>query len=204
MTLILPADVQRTALKEWASVCHALLIGKQVLLFRKGGIIERNGEFELETPSFFVYPTFLHQDESRLQPEYAHFIEEAKQYEIDEHHVQIALYCKAEQIYQARHITTLEEHPEWYIWRNQHIQDTWQWKPEKPAYIILVRAYKISLPFIVESLAEYGGCVSWIDLQQAIPELILKPVIPDNEFNELSNKIKTILHTSEAIYSGGL
>src|SRR6476469_947176 len=50
------------ALKEWATVCHALETGRQMLLLRKGGIYEAAGEFELENPQFLLFPTYLHQN----------------------------------------------------------------------------------------------------------------------------------------------
>src|SRR5437762_14278621 len=55
------------ALKEWASVCSALEEGRQILLLRKGGILEAIGGFELEHPQFFLFPTYLHQNAQMLK-----------------------------------------------------------------------------------------------------------------------------------------
>ena len=63
-------DVNRTALKEWASVVEALKEGRQVLLLRKGGIAERRGAFRVEQAAFSLYPTFLHQDKQYIRPEF--------------------------------------------------------------------------------------------------------------------------------------
>ena len=42
------------ALKEWASVCKALEEGKQILLLRKGGIMEFRKGFEMKHNEFFL------------------------------------------------------------------------------------------------------------------------------------------------------
>src|SRR6184192_2764781 len=55
------------ALKEWASVCNALKDGRQMILLRKGGILEAIGGFELEHPQFFLFPTYLHQNAPMLK-----------------------------------------------------------------------------------------------------------------------------------------
>src|SRR3954471_13619524 len=55
------------ALKEWASVCSALEEGRQMVLLRKGGILEAIGGFELEHPQFFLFPTYLHQNAQMLK-----------------------------------------------------------------------------------------------------------------------------------------
>src|SRR3954465_5772349 len=50
------------ALKEWQIVCDALASGRQILLLRKGGILEAIGGFELEHREFLLFPTFVHQN----------------------------------------------------------------------------------------------------------------------------------------------
>src|SRR3954447_14252178 len=57
------ADNKRvnTALKEWASVISVLSTGQQVVLLRKGGIVEAKRGFELLHPEFLLFPAFEHQ-----------------------------------------------------------------------------------------------------------------------------------------------
>ncbi|MGH9628683.1 MAG: DUF1802 family protein, partial [Bryobacteraceae bacterium] len=58
------------ALKEWASVVSALGTGRQILLLRKGGIVEaRRGGFELRHHEFLFFPTYEHQHADSLKPE---------------------------------------------------------------------------------------------------------------------------------------
>ena len=51
-------NVTIAALKEWAIVCKALEEGRQVLLLRKGGIMEYRQGFEVKHNNFLLFPTF--------------------------------------------------------------------------------------------------------------------------------------------------
>src|SRR6516225_6930416 len=51
----------RHAFKEWAVICRALAEGRQALILRKGGIAEEGGAFAVEHRTFWLYPTYVHQ-----------------------------------------------------------------------------------------------------------------------------------------------
>lgn len=63
-----PTSLQ-VALKEWATVCHALESGRQMVLLRKGGVSDAGGTFEVKHPQFLLFPTYLHQNLTMLKPE---------------------------------------------------------------------------------------------------------------------------------------
>src|SRR3990172_8211595 len=50
------------ALKEWATVVHALENGEQTVILRKGGILETVSGFKIEAKKFLLFPTFEHQE----------------------------------------------------------------------------------------------------------------------------------------------
>ncbi len=56
----------RIAFKEWAVICRALAEGKQALILRKGGIAEAGGAFRVEQTRFWLFPTFVHQQETGI------------------------------------------------------------------------------------------------------------------------------------------
>ncbi|HEX8464312.1 MAG TPA: DUF1802 family protein, partial [Abditibacterium sp.] len=58
------------ALKEWAITCEALAQGRQLVLLRKGGLLDEDGSFSLEHGQFFLLPTYLHQEEALVKPEH--------------------------------------------------------------------------------------------------------------------------------------
>src|SRR5258708_3970999 len=65
------------AFKEWAVSCDALGSGKQVMLFRKGGIKEKNHEFKVEHPHFYLFSTYEHQDQESIKAEYRPLLAES-------------------------------------------------------------------------------------------------------------------------------
>ena len=46
------------ALKEWAVVCRALEEGRQIVLLRKGGILEYRQSFKVKHDRFLLFPTY--------------------------------------------------------------------------------------------------------------------------------------------------
>src|SRR6267378_3088024 len=65
------------AFKEWAVSCDALGGGRQAMLFRKGGIKEKNHEFKVEHPHFYLFPTYEHQDQESIKPEFRGLLAES-------------------------------------------------------------------------------------------------------------------------------
>ena len=63
------------ALKEWAVVCKALEMGKQILLLRKGGILEYRNGFEIKHNKFFIYATYEHQSKDSIKNEFIPYLE---------------------------------------------------------------------------------------------------------------------------------
>src|SRR2546427_10361594 len=69
------------ALKEWAVVCRALEEGRQVLLLRKGGILEYRQGFEVKHDKFLMFPTFEHQSKDHLHADYANKLDDVLKYD---------------------------------------------------------------------------------------------------------------------------
>ena len=42
------------------------------------------------------------------------------------------------------------------------------YKPENPLYLLLVRAYRLHEPVVIENTPAYAGCKSWVPLDQAV------------------------------------
>ncbi len=58
----------RYAFKEWAVITHALATGQQALILRKGGIADEGGIFRPDHDRFWLYPTYVHQQATGVQP----------------------------------------------------------------------------------------------------------------------------------------
>lgn len=181
------------ALKEWASVVQAIAQGQQITLFRKGGIIEKNHQFEVESPQFFFYPTYLHQTPEQLQAPYQPWIKETEQTKPSVNQVEINLYGRVEKVLEAKGIEHLCNMTDAFIWTPEYVEKSWAWEPEKPAYILFIRAYKLEKPHVIYEKPHYGGCISWIDLDESLTTGALTPILDAETFAQKCQAIETQL-----------
>jgi hypothetical protein len=168
------------ALKEWATVCLALETGRQMLLLRKGGIYEAAGEFELENPQFLLFPTYLHQNLNMLKPgDQAGF--EARSSEPQQ--VRLSAAGEVTDIVQLKSRAQMDALEAEHVWTTPLIDMRFNYKPQNPLYLMLVRAYRLAEPVTVENTPAYAGCKSWVPLEDAIETARVKPVIDDASFD---------------------
>src|SRR2546426_2596411 len=85
------------AFKEWAVICAALADGRQTLILRKGGIQEGRGGFQVEHREFWLFPTYLHQDEQGLIEEARPLLERTRSQRPPEEIIRIGHYTVVEE-----------------------------------------------------------------------------------------------------------
>jgi len=159
-----PTSLQ-IALKEWAVVCRALESGRQMVLLRKGGIYEAAGEFELENPQFLLFPTYLHQNLSMLKAE-AHAGFEPVSAEPGE--ISISAAGVVSDIVQLKSRSQLDAIDDEHVWTRPLIDMRFNYKPQNPLYLLLIRAYRLRQPMTLANTPAYAGCKSWVPLDQAV------------------------------------
>ena len=170
-----PSSLQ-IGLKEWATVCHALETGRQMLLLRKGGIYEAAGEFELEHPQFLLFPTFLHQNLNMLKPEAHAGFEPAS---AEPQQVRLSAAGIVTDIIQLRSRRQMDALEAEHVWAPPLIDMRFNYKPQNPLYLLLVRAYRLCEPIVIENTPAYAGCKSWVPLDAPIPTADAQPVLDD-------------------------
>lgn len=185
MSPTFPASLS-TGLKEWASVCTALSSGRQMILLRKGGIYEAAGEFELEHPAFVLFPTYLHQNLKMLKPE-AHVGFEVRSTEPAQ--VKLSSAGIVTEIIQLRSRSQMDAIDGEHIWAPPLIDMRFNYRPENPLYLLLVRAYRLSAEVIVENTPAYAGCKSWVPLDKAIETRGSSAVLDDDAYSAQRQQI---------------
>src|SRR2546423_2253487 len=124
------------ALKEWAVVVDALRTGRQIILLRKGGIIEKWGKFEIDHREFVFFPTFLHQDYKMLKPEvHARFQPQAAEPE----RVMIDTVGQITDILQLADRKQMNALAAEHVWTDELIDMRFSYKPASPLYLLIVR-----------------------------------------------------------------
>lgn len=176
------------ALKEWAIVCRALEEGRQSILLRKGGILEYRNGFEVRHESFFLFPTFEHQERLHIQSDFLDRFDliDAPLPNLN----RINLFAKVIAVKEIHDRKLLKSLEPYHIWTESYVNARMDYNPSKPMSILLLRIFKLDEPITVQTRPEWAGCKSWIPLERDASGI---PVLDDVKFADLSLKVNEVL-----------
>jgi hypothetical protein len=183
MAMELPEE-SRMALKEWASVLEALGRGEQLLLIRKGGLIEPGSGFELVTRSFVFYPTFEHQTVNFLRPEHRGAFDAAMARRAPAGQVRFELAGLAINSMETNDPGIVERLRPFHVYNEDFLKQRLKWQPDMPLVLAIIRAYRLAAPAVVAADPAYAGCKSWVELSQPVGLRGATPVVPEAEFEQ--------------------
>jgi hypothetical protein len=178
-----------TALKEWAVVCRAMEQGRQILLLRKGGIHESGGEFELEHRRFLLFPTFVHQNIQMLKDSEHSGVQPVS---AEPSQVQITLAAVVTDILLVPRRAAMDALDARHVWTSKLIDMRFNYRPENPLYLLLLRVYRLAQPVMLAITPVYAGCKSWVPLESAVSTLGALPAMSDSRYDD---ERRTILRT---------
>ncbi|MBC8080971.1 MAG: DUF1802 family protein [Gorillibacterium sp.] len=184
------------ALKEWAVIVKALTDGKQLLLMRKGGIAEETKDFQLESRSFYLYPTYEHQRIELLKDEYqSELVKLLEDWNPDDARVEIG--CRAEVVedIEIRSQEELDKLSSFAIWTESFSEERLKWKKKQPLHLLLLRVYNLKEPVRIPIKPEYGGCKSWVSIDVDLRGHEEIAVLDDIIFKKSIQDIKLALQT---------
>lgn len=151
-----------TALKEWSNVIEALGRGEQVILIRKGGLADAS--FGVEADRFYLYPTYFHQGESEARPS-----------------ATITHWCEVARTWTIRDVESLERLEPLVELPRETLEARYRFRPDQALLVIAVRTYALPAPVEVTYREEYGGCRSWISIEEEIDVEGSRPVLDERE-----------------------
>lgn len=187
-------SITTRAMKEWAVAIKALEQGKTIMVMRKGGIREEGNRFQITSDSVLLYPTYEHQQPNLLKPAYSPQVTPVASGWHPET-VKISSFAKITDIFQVTEQKTLTDLLPHHIWNEEFATTRLKWKPKQPLYILLLRTYKLPSTSTIPYQPEYGGCRSWIDLNQPISLTETQPVLTDNNYTQQVSQISHIINT---------
>ena len=188
--------LDNAALKEWAVVCKALEEGRQILLLRKGGIMEYRRGFEVKHDEFLLFPTFEHQSKESIQPDYLSVLYSVLQNTPTNGKNRITSYAKVVDIKEVSDKSVLQKLEKYHIWNDRYVNIRMDYNSKRPMSVILLRVYKIDNPIEVDIKPEWAGCKSWIpiELSEHNNDEGRRPVLEDPKFNQAIAEIKEVLN----------
>jgi hypothetical protein len=172
----------RHAFKEWAVVVDALSRGEQIVIIRKGGLREGRLGFQVEYPEFWLFPTLFHQQRDSVVPTaQTRFDELAQNFPPPdvlrlEVFAQVAAWRQLEDLDRARRFRGQ------HIWRDEVVEERFDWGRSKQIHALAVRVSRLPAPVEFPMRASYGGCKSWIELEEEIDITGARPSLDDTAF----------------------
>lgn len=174
------------ALKEWAVICDLLAAGELSFLLRKGGIYEDAGpaRFRLEHQRFALFPAWEHQHPARLKPAYRQRVQV-----FDQEPAELTIHAMAEaaKIWQVPSRAAFDRLEDLHPWTQGQINVRFNYKPDRPLYLLALRVFKLAQPVTIANTPEYAGCKSWVNLspEHAIDDAAAEPVLSATAMGEL-------------------
>lgn len=173
----------RQAFKEWVVVADALMRGEQIVIFRKGGLREGRGGFQIEHSRFWLFPTLFHQQREQVVPAaQARFDELAPHFPAAnvlrlEAFAEVVAWRQLDQLEDARRLGGQ------HIWRDEVIAERFDWGRSRQIHAMAVRVFRLAKPLELPTLQSYGGCKSWVELEFAADASEGRPVLDDAAFS---------------------
>jgi len=169
------------ALKEWAVVCRELGEGRHIIVLRKGGIREPARGFTVEHQEFFLFPTYVHQNEDELidaaratLPDVARAAPPAGLLHLD-------LYAQAAEVIEITDLEALRRLGGQHALAWGAVERRFNYR-HAGLHVLALRIFRLSEALRIGNLARYDGCRSWVPLERAYPTSGCHPVLPETEF----------------------
>ena len=152
------------ALKEWSCVCDLLADGRACLLLRKGGVHEDGGpgRFRLEHDRFAMFPAWEHENLDWIKPD---FRPDRGPITQEPDAVTFRGWADVAGLWPVPSREAFDELDDLHPWLKPQVDMRFAYKPERPLYALLVRAYRLPEPVVRKNHPSFAGCRSWVPLE---------------------------------------
>lgn len=193
----------KTAFKEWAVVVDALERGEQILILRKGGLHEGRGGFAVAASEFLLFPTLYHQQHELVMEPAASRFGDLKAAWPGEDRIRFSSWARVES---AWNVVTLEQARSLrglHGWKDEVVEQRFDWGKTRSLHVIAVRVFCLAEAQTLRMLESYGGCKSWVEIEQSISTLGSRPAVGEDTFRATLGEVVSLLGPSEWESAGG-
>lgn len=186
--------VKAIALKEWAVAIQALREGRQILVMRKGGIVEETRDFQVESRDFYLYPTYEHQKKELIKEAYKDDMDRTLEgWSPELETVQLTAFAQVTEDIEIFDQEELDRLAAFHIWTDTFAEERLKWKKKNPLHLLLLRVYELAEPATISIKPEYLGCKSWVEMPDGLSAAAMKPVLEEEAFLEQVQAVKAAL-----------
>jgi hypothetical protein len=172
----------RIAFKEWAIVVDALGAGDQCLLLRKGGIAEGANGFTVEHQRFLLFPTGFHQQRESVVADAQRRFDQMVPVPHAPTEVGIDFFVEVAESLVLELPDTVDRLRGLHVWKDEVIEKRFSWGGQRRLHALVVRVHRLVQSVRLPMLPAYGGCKSWVELEQEIETDGASPVLSDPRF----------------------
>lgn len=182
----------RIALKEWAVICQALADGRQTILLRKGGIAEPSGAFRVEFDRFWLFPTFVHQQDQGVIDAYRPLLDAVQRDGAPGEQVRLSHFVTVERVWQVDRLERALALRDLHGWTDATVEARFHYRTPG-LYVLAVRTHRAAGEAFLPMTEHYGGCKSWVDLDEPLSIEGATPVLSDDQFASVVRQLETML-----------
>ena len=181
------------ALKEWAIVGQALAQSRQIVLLRKGGLLDEDGHFALEHSQFWLLPTWLHQERGLVKTAHQDLWDLTPR--APDENAKIAYlrqFARVERVWKLDESAdrALLEVP--HIWSAHYLDLRFAYQSDKTLLCAALRVYLADEPIRYELREQDLGCRSWVELASPMGAQV-RPAIGDDQFARQLEHVARVL-----------
>ncbi len=187
-------ETLRHALKEWAVAVRALERGETALVVRKGGIREK--AFAVREARFLLLPGYEHQRPELLKPEHTDLLRTVPHL-ADDGPVRFTSYAEVRGAFEISEPGSLRAVDPYHIWAPEYAESRLKWRPKKPLTVLVLRSYILPEPVELPYAEGYGGCKSWLELEEPVCVEGARPALDDRAFEDLATPALGVLRQLE-------
>jgi len=181
------------AFKEWAVICQALAEGWQALILRKGGIAEPDGDFQLEHTRFWLFPTYLHQQNEGLQERARPLLQKVEADKPPAGTVRLSHFAEVNGVYRVHDLPPALLLAHLHLWSHDTVAKRFAYRTPG-LFVIPVRVWKAAQVVELQDSTYYQGCRSWVELERELPTEGAVPVLPKEQLDDLHLQLDLLLN----------
>jgi hypothetical protein len=169
-----------TSLKEWTSVIEALGRGEHILLIRKGGIADP--KFGVEAERFYLFPTLFHSGSSEPPDS-----------------VSITHWAEVVKTWRVRDLDLLYALEPFTVMDRANLDTRYRFREDQALHVLAVRTWRLPAAVRIAVTPEYGGCRSWVSIDDEIDVEGSVPVLRDDELQAKIAEVDALLASAVAV-----
>lgn len=155
--------------------------------------MDPDGRFRVEHREFLLFPTWEHQQEALIRPEFRKKFAAALRPQADPSRISFRYYAGVAYEAAVEDPSRLAGLEKRHIWAPEFFEKRLSYKPEVPTLAMVLRVYRLAKPVRLPADPSYAGCRSWVPLAEPVPVEGATPLMDNRKFRAALEEISARL-----------